>query len=130
MRNHPFSSGRSSSRIALVAAVGLAVAGCGGQDDLSDLEASNDIHVEAGDMYFEPDAFAAEAGEITFTMDNVGEAIHDLMIAEPTSAHVIGTTDPGASASGTVRLDPGTYTVICAVPGHLDAGMEATLEVR
>ncbi len=130
MRRRPSSTRWVASRIALVAAVGLVASGCGGQDDLSDLEASNDIHVEAGDMYFEPDAFAAEAGEITFTMDNVGEAVHDLMIAEPTSAHVIGTTEPGASASGSIRLDAGTYTVICAVPGHLDAGMEATLEVR
>ncbi len=130
MRSRPVSIRTASGRIALVTVVGLVLSGCGGQDDLSDLEASNDIHVEAGDMYFEPDAFAAEAGEITFTMDNVGEAIHDLMIAEPESTHVIGTTEPGASATGSVRLDAGTYTVICAVPGHLDAGMEATLEVR
>ena len=130
MRSRPVSIRTASGRIALVTVVGLVLSGCGGQDDLSDLETSNDIHVEAGDMYFEPDAFAAEAGEITFTMDNVGEAIHDLMIAEPESTHVIGTTEPGASATGSVRLDAGTYTVICAVPGHLDAGMEATLEVR
>ena len=130
MRRRPVPTRRDPRRIALVATLGLAAISCGGENDLSDLEASNDIHVEAGDMYFEPDAFAAEAGEISFTMDNVGEAIHDLMIAEPESTHVIGTTQPGASASGAVRLEPGTYTVICAVPGHLDAGMEATLEVR
>ena len=130
MRSRPVSIRTASGRIALVAAVGLILSGCGGQDDLSDLEASNDIHVEAGDMYFEPDAFAAEAGEITFTMENQGEAIHDLMIAEPTSAHVIGTTQPGDTGSGSLTLEPGTYQIVCLVPGHLDAGMEATLEVR
>ncbi len=35
----------------------------------------------------------------------------------------------GGSSTGTFNLPPGTYQVVCTVPGHFVAGMEGTLQV-
>lgn len=35
----------------------------------------------------------------------------------------------GGSSTGTFNLSPGTYQVICTIPGHFVVGMEATLHV-
>jgi len=34
------------------------------------------------------------------------------------------------SSSATVTLKPGTYTILCDIPGHEEAGMKTTLTVR
>ena len=41
----------------------------------------------------------------------------------------IDTIGAGAEASRTLNLPAGDYQVICALVGHLDAGMKGTLEV-
>jgi azurin len=36
----------------------------------------------------------------------------------------------GGTSTVTANLDPGTYTFLCTVDGHADAGMKGTLTVR
>lgn len=112
--------------LGLLAAVALVALGCG---DGGEAERSNDLTIEAGDLFYEPEEFAASAGEITFTMENTGAVEHDLIIDE-TGDEIIGELAPGESASGSVTLEAGTYTLYCAVVGHREAGMEATLDVE
>lgn len=46
-----------------------------------------------------------------------------------TDLHVVH-VDPGETGTGTFTIEePDTYIVYCGVPGHREAGMEATLEV-
>lgn len=108
-------------------AAALLVLGCGGDDATA--ERSNDLTVEAGDLYYEPEEFAASPGEVTITMNNVGSTEHDLVIEELGDEVVIDLVAGGESGTGSVSLDEGTYTLYCSVVGHREAGMEATLDV-
>lgn len=121
-------------RISLVAlaAAGLALVGCGGGDAGSDDGAAAApggaaIEVEAGDLYFEPEQLSASAGEVSVTLDNVGEADHDFVIEELDDL-LVAHAAAGESVTESVTLEPGTYTYYCSVPGHRTT-MEGTLEV-
>lgn len=76
---------------------------------------------------YEPVSVAAE-GDFELVFENAGRVIHNLEI-EGVSGLVLE-ANPGNSASELIRLDPGTYTIFCSIPGHRAAGMEGTLDVR
>lgn len=114
----------------MLAAATLALTGCGGGGDgavVAGAEPTGAIEVEAGDLYFEPEQLSAAAGEIEFTLVNVGDAEHDLVIEEANDTEVVFAA-PGETVSGTIDLEAGTYTYYCSVPGHRTT-MEGTLEV-
>lgn len=117
-------------RTAVMLAIALLLAACGGGGDepASSEPASSAVQIEAGDLYFEPDAVRAAAGEISITLENVGAVEHDLLVEEPGNVLVVH-VNPGETATGTIDLEPGTYTIYCDVPGHRAAGMEGTLTV-
>lgn len=119
---------------ALPAALAFALAGCGGADVATDSPedasaAGSSLTVAADDLFYDPDRLTAEAGSIAFTVENVGAIEHDLIIEEVGDLDVVGMVAPGETATGSVELDAGTYTLYCSVPGHRAAGMEAMLEV-
>lgn len=66
-------------------------------------------------------------GTYDITLKNDGAIFHNLVIEE-VRGFVIE-AEAGASGSGSVDLDDGTYTLFCSVPGHRDAGMEALLAI-
>lgn len=122
----------TTTRLAVGAiAVALVIAGCGGGDDApADAPAgTGEVTVEAGDLFYDPETLSATAGEIAFTLVNIGDAEHDLVIEEVGDVVVIGNIAPGETGTGSIELEAGTYTVYCDVPGHREAGMEATLNV-
>ena len=65
------------------------------------------------------------------TFKNAGHVAHDLKLSQGGKV-VAGTklTQPSQSASFTVNLPPGTYTMFCSVPGHEQAGMKGTITVK
>ena len=76
-------------------------------------------------------AASEPAGKVAFVVHNVGKIPHDFAIQ---GGHVTGPTktaliQPGGSATLTVSLASGSYTVYCTVPGHRAAGMVAKLTV-
>ena len=68
------------------------------------------------------------AGAVTFEIENAGTVEHDFIIQGVDK----GTEQlrPGQKATLTVDLKPGTYTVVCNVAGHKEAGMTMQLVVK
>ena len=122
-------STRATWLVAATAGAALALAACGDNGGNGAAAADGDAHhIEAGDMYFEPDTISAPAGEIEITLENVGGVEHDFLVEEAGDELVVH-SDPGETNTGTINLEAGTYTFYCDVPGHREAGMEGTLEV-
>ena len=86
------------------------------------------------DFNIEDVADVGRAGEMDDDMDmDADDDMDDHNDDHPEVPHNdlhIVHVDPGETATGSFTIDePGTYTVYCAVPGHRQAGQEATLEV-
>lgn len=109
-----------------VAALGLAACGGGGET-----ASANDVTLVATEFAYSPSTPSATAGEVTISMDNQGEAPHNLAIEGVNGdADIVSQVEAGASDSGSVTLEAGTYTIYCSIAGHREAGMEATLTVE
>lgn len=111
--------------------VGLVVAlasACGGEDEKAlDVPTSPSLSVRGGDMFFDPDEIAVNAGQVEVRLENIGAVLHDIRIEDV--AFVLEAA-PGETATGTVVLQPGRYDIFCSLPGHREAGMEGVVEVR
>jgi uncharacterized cupredoxin-like copper-binding protein len=122
------------------------LAGCG-----DDEGAEGTVGVELSEFAIDLDATSGESGPITFEIENVGEALHEfVVIATDLDAGELPTGDDGdvdeeggdmeiidevedlaagATAELTVDLEPGTYALICNLPGHYSQGMYSSFEV-
>lgn len=70
----------------------------------------------------------APAGLLTIELVNEGAINHDVVIEELGNQLIVEAVG-GATETGQVELEAGTYTYYCDVPGHRAAGMEGTLTV-
>jgi plastocyanin len=73
---------------------------------------------------------AKKAGEVTIDFDNPSALEHDVAIEQNGEQIAISETIAEGNTSVSAKLEPGTYTFLCTVPGHAEAGMEGTLTVR
>ncbi len=80
-------------------------------------------------LAFEPAALSVAAGEVTIELASQPATPHTFTIEELGDREVVR-ADGGQTASGTIELEPGTYTFYCSIPGHRPAGMEGTLTVQ
>jgi uncharacterized cupredoxin-like copper-binding protein len=108
--------------------------------------ASKSINVTMTDFQFTPNSFTVPAGQqIHFTATNNGGVEHSFVImklgkeikdhfTDQDKANVyweqtaipVGQT---VNATFTSPSQPGDFQIVCAVPGHFEAGMIATLKV-
>ncbi len=90
------------------------------------------IAVTAREFEFEPGTLTAPAGEVTFEVTNDGAIEHNFVIedAQRRALASIAVISPGASEPLTTTLAPGSYTFVCTLPGHREAGMVGTLTAR
>lgn len=86
------------------------------------------VEVVAEDIKFPDDSYEAAAGTVSFRYVNEGAIPHTLVI-EDVDGFKLEVAAAGDEDEGTADLEAGSYVLFCDVPGHRDAGMEATLEV-
>jgi plastocyanin len=84
-----------------------------------------------GALKFNKTALSAKAGNVRIVLSNPAPVPHNISIEGPGGIKKEGpTVSKGGNSQVQATLKPGTYTFYCAVPGHRQAGMEATLVVR
>lgn len=87
------------------------------------------VTVTTTERDFEPERLELVAGApVNLTLTNDDSVAHDWDLAE-VGAHLHA--EPGEEETQAVVVDDaGTYEAICTVPGHAEAGMTMTVEVR
>jgi plastocyanin len=88
--------------------------------------------VRLADFRIEPDAVVS-GPDIEIDVVNDGPTPHTLTVRGGPSGSILLTTPelrPGTEVRLTGHLDPGTYTMFCALPGHESLGMRGTLVVE
>jgi plastocyanin len=117
--------------ISLATAGIIGLAACGGGDSSGSEESvpADALVVEALDIKFDQKEYTAPAGATDIAYVSEGQQVHTLVVFDKDN-HQIGETlkvNPGQTKVETFDLPAGTYTFICDIPGHKDAGMVATL---
>lgn len=95
-----------------------------------DAAAAGEGVVAMTEYAFGPDAVTVKAGA-SVTAENEGAAAHNLTLFDGED-EVTGTedVDPGQSDTLEIDVDPGTYEMICTIPGHEDLGMAGEITVE
>ncbi|HEX6116757.1 MAG TPA: plastocyanin/azurin family copper-binding protein [Solirubrobacterales bacterium] len=106
-----------------------------GDEGAAEAAGAKEEAVDAGtvsmtEYAFGPDSVTVKNGD-TITAENEGETVHNLTVFDG-GDELEGTddVDPGQSADLEVDLDPGTYEMICTIPGHEDLGMAGDFTVE
>jgi plastocyanin len=119
-------------RVALVAALLLAMAvACGGSGGGS-AQPAGSVKVEMTEFKFAPASLSVKPGRTTLYLVNSGTVAHDLVIIGPSGSRVAVSelVQPGNAATFTVdNLAAGSYRIVCDQPGHEASGMKGTLSV-
>jgi plastocyanin len=70
------------------------------------------------------------AGQVRIELQNMSGLPHDVVFEGVRGDKPVVETKGKDSDTGTVALQPGSYTYYCNVPGHRAAGMEGTVTVQ
>jgi uncharacterized cupredoxin-like copper-binding protein len=90
------------------------------------------VRLIAREFAYEPKDVVTSTGGITFHVENRGATEHNFVVEGPSRRKLaeIATILPGKSEDVTAILAPGTYSIVCTLPGHRDAGMVGTVRVN
>lgn len=118
-----------------IAIAPLALGACGGGDDSGSSEvtapADATLVVEALNLKFDRKEYTASAGDAVIAYLGLDAQKHTLIVADADDKQIgrEAAVQKGDVDTITLTLEPGTYSLICTVPGHKAAGMTATLTV-
>jgi Cupredoxin-like domain len=106
----------------------LPAAGCGGG---ATAHAPRHFTLVLDDFLIRPQRVQVPAGRLTLTVVNRGRIGHNLRIelGHHTVFSVL-TLKPGAHATRSLRLRPGSYRMLCSVPQHEILGQYGRLVAR
>lgn len=140
---------RSTTKLALAAAIALSLTACGGGSDTagsttpsssavapstsaapSTPASGTPVIVTETEFAIAMPSTALAAGTYTFQVSNKGKFPHDLTIEGPgVDKQATAKLEPGASGDVTVTLQAGTYEFWCSVGQHKDKGMNMKVTV-
>jgi plastocyanin len=86
------------------------------------------LSIEAHEFSLSPSDLHAAAGNVAIRYTNAG-AIQHTLVMDGVAGFKLDVAKAGDVDSATVKLEPGTYTLYCDIPGHRQAGMEDHLTV-
>ena len=108
-------------------AVVMSIAALVAADDDSAASTAAPTHVGLTEFAIDPTVVSVSAGG-ALHVSNDGTTVHNLAVAETDLA--TPDLDAGESAELDLSsLEPGSYEVMCLIPGHAEGGMKAALEV-
>jgi plastocyanin len=82
------------------------------------------------DLAFDKTSLTSKPGKVTIDFNNPAALEHNVAIEQNGNEIAISKTLAEGKTSVSADLAPGTYTFLCTVPGHAEAGMEGTLVVK
>lgn len=82
------------------------------------------------DLTFDTTSLTSKPGKVTIDFDNPATLEHNVAIDQDGKEIATSETIGKGKTSVSADLAPGTYTFLCTVPGHAEAGMEGTLVVK
>lgn len=115
---------RRTSGFSAVVVLALLLAACGGNGDGGGTERGSATTLTTIDNAFQPSSITASSGS-ELELVNDGQALHNFSIE---GTDVSQDVDPGASATVSVDVDAGDYTMFCKY--HRAAGMEGTVTIQ
>lgn len=130
--------------LATLIIVVLAVAACGGGGEESSAPEPMTFNVKGYDEFrYDPKDIAVPAGtQVTITLENVGVLEHSwILVSSDKDPALVSEADAlGGAFSGKIAggqnytfsfsaPPPGTYQIVCEVPGHAVGGMVGTFTV-
>jgi nitrite reductase (NO-forming) len=84
------------------------------------------VELATGDMKFAPRSLTIPANtDVTLRITNKGKLPHDVTIMG--TSYATAKIASGETVELKLNLAPGTYTFICTVPGHMQAGMRGSI---
>jgi iron uptake system component EfeO len=114
--------------LTLLLALGLAACGGAASGPAGSVPV---VLISAHEYAFDPSTVEIETGPVRFEVTNTGTVEHELEIIDAggTVVDEVEGLVPGLTRELTVDLEPGTYTYVCRIAGHEEAGMKGTLTV-
>jgi plastocyanin len=88
------------------------------------------LEAEPTAIAFDKKKLVAKAGDVTIDFKNPAPIEHDVAIAKDGQELAATELVTEGETSLSTELKPGTYTFLCTVPGHAEAGMEGELVVK
>jgi plastocyanin len=79
---------------------------------------------------FDTTQLTSKPGKVTIDFENPAAIEHDVAIEQNGKEIAKSALITEGKTSVSADLGPGTYTYLCTVPGHAEAGMEGTLTVK
>lgn len=113
-----------------IASISL-LAACGGGDannDAASPSGNADIVVEARNLDFDANSYSAKQGKVAIEYLQKNSLPHTLVIEGKSNFKL--SVNGQKTDKGEILLEAGDYKLFCDIPGHRDAGMEATLTIK